>query len=191
MEFLKYGLGIDMAMEKFDACISIIDKLQHVMIRSQCSFNNNKKGFEAFILWVTKNTELAIPAVYLMEATGIYYEQLAWFLHNKNRSVSVVLPNKAKKYKDALGLKSKNDRIDAKGLAQMACEQNNTTWKPLTSNIYLLRLITRQIQNVSEQSTALKNQLHAMEYGMYRDKAIEKMYAGNLIFCKKIKKAFS
>ena len=189
MEFLKYGLGIDMAMKKFDACISIIDKQQHVMIRAQCSFNNNKKGFETFILWVTKNTKLAIPAVYLMEATGIYYEQLAWFLHNKNCSVSVVLPNKAKKYKEALGLKSKNDRIDAKGLAQMACEQNNTTWKPLTGNIYLLRLITRQIQSVSGQATVLKNQLHALQHGMYRDKAIEKMYARQLDILQKNKKS--
>ncbi len=189
MEFLKYGLGIDMAMEKFDACISIIDQQQHVMIRAQCSFNNNKKGFEAFLLWVAKNTKLALPAVYLMEATGIYYEQLAWFLHNKNCSVSVVLPNKAKKYKEALGLKSKNDRIDAKGLAQMACEQNNTIWKPLTNNIYLLRLITRQVQSVAEQSTVLKNQLHALQYGMYRDKAIEKMYARQLDLLQKNKKS--
>ena len=189
MEFLKYGLGIDMAMEKFDACISIINKLQQVMIRAQCSFTNNKKGFETFIVWVTKNTKLAIPAVYLMEATGIYYEQLAWFLHNKNCSVSVVLPNKAKKYKEALGLKSKNDRIDAKGLAQMACEQNNTTWKPLSSNIYFLRLVTRQIQSIAEQSTVLKNQLHSLQYGMYRDKAIEKMYTRQLDLLQKNKKS--
>lgn len=188
MEFLKYGLGIDMAMEKFDVCISIIDKQQHVMIRAQCSFINNKKGFESFIVWVSKNTKLAVPVVYLIEATGIYYEQLAWFLHNKNCSVSVVLPNKAKKYKEALGLKSKNDRIDAKGLAQMACEQNNTIWKPLTSNIYVLRLITRQIQSVAEQSTVLKNQLHALQYGMYRDRAIEKMYEKRLDLLQKNKK---
>ena len=188
MEFLKYGLGIDMAMEKFDVCISVIDKLQHVAIRAQCSFNNNKKGFESFIVWVSKNTKLAVPVVYLMEATGIYYEQLAWFLHNKNCSVSVVLANKAKKYKEALGLKSKNDRIDAKGLAQMACEQNNTIWKPLTSNIYLLRLITRQIQSVAEQSTVLKNQLHALQYGMYRDRTIEKMYEKQLDLLQKNKK---
>ncbi len=188
MEFLKYGLGIDMAMEKFDACISIIDKLQQVTIRAQCSFNNNKKGFEAFILWVTKNTRIPLPTVYLMEATGIYYEQLAWFLHDKKCNVSVVLPNKAKKYKEALGLKSKNDRIDAKGLAQMACEQNNTTWKPLSSNIYLLRLITRQIQSIAEQSTVLKNQLHALQYGMYRDKAIETMYTRQLNLLQKNKK---
>ncbi len=187
MNFLKYGLGIDMAKEKFDACISIIDQLQHVMIRAQCSFSNNKKGFEAFSLWTTKNTRLAIPVVYLMEATGVYYEQLAWFLHDKNCSVSVIVPNKAKKYKEALGLKSKNDRIDAKGLAQMACEQNNTTWKPLSTNIYLLRLVTRQIQSLSQQATVLKNQLHALQYGMYRDKAIEKMYAKQLILLEKNK----
>lgn len=189
MEFLKYGLGIDMAMEKFDVCISVIDKLQQVAIRAQCSFNNNKKGFEDFILWVTKNTRLTIPAVYIMEATGIYYEQLAWFLHDKKCSVSVVLPNKAKKYKEALGLKSKNDRIDAKGLAQMACEQNHTAWKPVSSNIYLLRLITRQIQSVAEQATVLKNQLHALQYGMYRDKAIEKMYTRQVDLLQKNKKS--
>lgn len=189
MEFLKYGLGIDMAMEKFDACISIIDKQQRVTIRAQCHFNNNKKGFETFLSWVTKNTKFDIPAAYLMEATGIYYEQLAWFLHHKKCSVSVVLPNKAKKYKESLGLKSKNDRIDAKGLAQMACEQNNTTWKPLTNNLYVLRLITRQIQSIAEQSTVLKNQLHALQYGMHRDRAIEKMYDRQIDLLQKNKKS--
>jgi transposase len=189
MDFLKYGLGIDMAKEKFDVCISIIDKQQQVMIISQCSFSNNKKGFEAFTLWATKNTKLPIVVVHLMEATGIYYEQLAWFLHLKNRSVSVVLPNKAKKYKEALGLKSKNDRIDAKGLAQMACEQNSTIWKPLTQGLYTLRLITRQIQSISEQATVLKNQLHSLEYSMYKDKAIEKIYAGQLDLLQKNKKS--
>jgi transposase len=189
MDFLKYGLGIDMAKEKFDVCISIIDKQQQVTIISQCSFSNNKKGFEAFTLWATKNTKLPIVVVHLMEATGIYYEQLAWFLHLKNRSVSVVLPNKAKKYKEALGLKSKNDRIDAKGLAQMACEQNSTIWKPLSQGLYTLRLITRQIQSISEHATVLKNQLHSLEYSMYKDKAIEKIYAGQLDLLQKNKKS--
>ncbi len=124
-----------------------------------------------------------------MEATGIYYEQLAWFLHKQGSTVSVVLPNKAKKYKEALGLKSKTDRIDAKGLAQMACEQNNAIWKPLSDSLYLLRLITRQIQSTAEQSTVLKNQLHALRYGMYRDKDIEKMYDWQIAILQKSKKS--
>jgi len=100
MKFLKHGLGIDMAMEKFDACLSIIDEQQRVTVISQRSFKNNKKGFEIFLAWVLKKTkQFALPAVYLMEATGIYYEQLAWFLHRQQCTVSVMLPNKAKSIK--------------------------------------------------------------------------------------------
>jgi len=71
----------------------------------------------------------------------------------------------------------------------MACEQNNTIWKPLSDSLYLLRLITRQIQSIAEQSTVLKNQLHALHYGMYRDKDIEKMYARQIGLLQKNKKA--
>ena len=129
----------------------------------------------------------SLPCDYLMEATGIYYEQLAWYLHSKKCELSVVLPNKAKKYKESLGLKSKTDRIDARSLAQMACEQQCTKWQPLSDNIYMLRLVTRQIQNLSEQSIALSNQLHALQHGMFRDKEIEKMLQKQLMLLKKNK----
>jgi transposase len=130
---------------------------------------------------------LPLPAVYLMEATGVYYEQLAWYLHSQKCSLSVVLPNKAKKYKESLGLKSKTDRIDAKGLSQMACEQQCTPWQPLSDNIYTLRLVTRQIQTLNEQSTVLSSQLHALQHGMFRDKDIEKMIQKQLALLEKNK----
>ncbi len=58
MEFLKYGLGIDMAMEKFDACISIIDKLQHVTIRAQCSLIMTKKDLNLLLYGLIKTRSL-------------------------------------------------------------------------------------------------------------------------------------
>lgn len=71
MDFLKYGIGIDMAMETFDACVSVIDIKQCVIIKSRCSFSNDKKGSDLFYVWVCKNTKLPLPCVYLMEATGM------------------------------------------------------------------------------------------------------------------------
>jgi transposase len=187
MDSLKYGIGLDMAMENFDVCLSVIDFKQQVIIKSRCNFSNDKRGFDSFYAWSNKNMRIPLPAVYLMEATGVYYEQLAWYLHSKKCDLSVVLPNKAKKYKESLGLKSKTDRIDARGLAQMACEQQCIKWQPLSDNIYMLRLVTRQIQSLSEQSTALYNQLHALQHGMFRDKAIEKMLQKQLAVLKKNK----
>jgi transposase len=189
MDSLKYGVGIDIGMDHFDACISIINVQQQVDVKASKRFSNTEKGFSQLYEWANKNCPLHLPVVFLMEATGIYYEQLAWYLHYKDCKLTVVLPNKAKKYKEALGLKSKNDRIDATGLAQMACEQRHTPWKPLSKQIYRLRMLTRQIQAISEQLTVMENQLHALQKGMFRDKEIEKMYGATISLLQNNKKA--
>lgn len=42
-----------------------------------------------------------------MEATGIYYEHCALYLYKAGYQVSIILPNKAKKYIAALNIKLK------------------------------------------------------------------------------------
>lgn len=180
MKNLKYGIGIDISSEKFAVCISVIDCEQRVGIIARQSFSNNVEGFAGLMKWTEKHCSEQLPTVYVMEATGIYYEQLAWALYQKNNTVAIVLPNKAKKYKEALGLKSKTDPIDARALAQMACEQHLRVWKPASKNIYQLRLLTRQVDRINVHITQFKAQLHAISRGMYRDKVIEKMLAKNI-----------
>jgi hypothetical protein len=48
MQLLKYGIGIDMSMQKFDVCISVIDAEQRVLIKATHSFENTPKGFIIF-----------------------------------------------------------------------------------------------------------------------------------------------
>ena len=187
MKNLKYGIGIDVSMQKFDVCLSVINEEQRVSILSTHSFDNSATGFKSFLQWVEKHCKEPLASVFLMEATGVYYEQLAWLLYQKDKNVIIVLPNKARKYKESLGLKSKTDSIDAKGLAQMACEQYLKSWKPVSKNIYQLRLITRQIERVSQHITQFKAQLHALVLGMFRDKVIEKMVEKNIELLEKQK----
>lgn len=187
MNDLKFGVGIDMAMKKFDACISLISDDQKVRIIASGKFNNNKEGFNTFEKWVKKHRKVDLPVIYLMEATGIYHENLAWYLFNNNFYVSIVLPNKAKKYKESLGLKSKNDKIDAKGLSRMACEQFFKKWGPISHELYILRMITRQIERLSDQMTVCYNQLHALKFAMYRDKDVEKLLQKQFNLFKKSK----
>jgi transposase len=165
---LKYSVGLDVSSKKIDVCISIIDALQKVTAKSSTQISNTKKGFEALELWISKHKKENIPLVTCMEATGIYHENCACFLYEKGFNVSIILPNKAKKYLDALGLKSKNDSIDAKGLAQMGAEQCLELWQPMGTFFYELRLLTRQHQNITELKTVLKNQLDALSYAMHQ-----------------------
>jgi transposase len=161
IEYLKYSVASDISKDKFDACISIIDRLQFVKVIATRSFDNNPGGFNAFLEWQKLKCRLNLPVVFTMEATGIYYERLAWFLHRKALYVSVVLPNKAKKYMQGLGLKSKNDKIDAKGLAKMGAEQNLSCWLAPKESIMRLRDITRQRESFQEVRTQFNNQLQA------------------------------
>jgi transposase len=174
MQVIRYGIGLDMAMEKFDVCISTIDLQQRVVIKATHTFTNNTKGYHQLHTWVTRQCASGIPIMYLMEATGIYHEGLAWYLYQNQCALSVVLPNKAKKYKQALGLRSKTDGIDAKNLSRMICEQSLPGWQPMSKIFYLLRGLTRQIQSITNDITRLKNQLHAQQFAMFENRSVIK-----------------
>lgn len=164
---LKYSVGLDVSSKKINACISVIDEKQKVIAKSSTVISNTLKGFSSLEEWILKHKKETIPIVICMEATGIYHENCAYYLYGKAFDVSIILPNKAKKYLEAIGLKSKNDSIDAKGLSQMGAEQCLELWEPMGTFFYELRLLTRQHQNVTELKTVLKNQLDALSFAMH------------------------
>ncbi len=174
---LKYALGLDISSQKINGCLSVIDNEQRVKVKSSTVITNNLSGFKKLSDWINKHYKnLDVPLVINMEATGIYYEACALFLYENGYSVSVVLPNKANKYLAAIGLKSKNDSIDAKGLAQMAAEQSLKLWQPHGHFFYTLKMLTRHHQILQEQKTVAKNQLHAITHAMYKNKTVESQF---------------
>ena len=140
---LKYSVGLDVSSKKIDACMSIIDEKQRVVVKSSTQITNTRKGFENLAQWIIKHKKEDIPVVICMEATGIYHENCAYYLFENCFDTSIILPNKAKKYLEAIGLKSKNDSIDAKGLSRMGAEQFLERWQPMGTFFYELRLLTR------------------------------------------------
>lgn len=185
---LKYSVGLDVSSKKINACMSCIDEKQKVVVKSSTVISNNKKGFKTLEDWVLKHVRENIPVVVCMEATGIYHENCAYYLFEKGFSVSIILPNKAKKYLEAVGLKSKNDSIDAKGLSQMGAEQCLDTWQPMGTFFYELRLYTRQHQNVTELKTVLKNQFDALSFAMHQaDPVTNQLKETIILFDKQLK----
>lgn len=162
MRNLKYSIGIDVSMKDFACCLSVIDDQQDVKVKASHKFPNSSTGFASLLEWVKRHCKDRISIVFVMEATGVYHEQLAWFLYAKGHLVSIMLPNKAKKYLQASGSKSKNDQIDARGLAQIGAEKKLDVWTPPSENLYVLRAYTRQHQSLNELHTSVSNQLHSI-----------------------------
>ena len=171
---VKQSVGLDVSSLEFKAAFDVIDSQQRMKIKATHSFENGPEGFKELDRWVQKHADPATPITFTMEATGVYYENLAWHLHRKGYTVSVVLPNKARKYIQSLGIKSKNDKIDAKGLALMGAQQQLNPWNPISEQLMQLRHLTRHLESLQRLSTVFGNQLHALEHSRVKSKLVNK-----------------
>ena len=164
-QLIKYCVGIDVSKASLEVCFRSIDVQQHSVVKGSRSFSNQQKGFEALLSWITKlHKDASTPLVILMEATGVYHEGVAYFLAKQAYDVSIVVPNRAKKYMQSLGLKSKNDKIDASGLAQMGCEQKLPFWKMPSVETQQLRDLTRYLEFLNGQMTICRGRLESYEH---------------------------
>lgn len=161
MEVLRQNVGIDIAKDTFASAFTVLLKGQIIKHISTKEFQNNIKGFEGFFNWCKKLQVDNIEVNFTMEATGVYYENLAYYLFDKEVAIHVLLPNKVKKFAESLNIKSKTDKIDSKVLGQMGVERVLDQWV-LSSKIYRkLRTLSRERQQLITNRTVVKNQLHA------------------------------
>lgn len=178
MQLLRYCVGLDISKDSLQVCLSVIDSDGRVVVKGSTKVANKLAAFTQLEHWVSKHRKAdGLPLRYVMESTGVYHEAVAWHLYQKDQSVCIVLPNKAKHYLRSLGYKSKNDKIDAQGLARMGLEQQLMLWQPLSKNIYSLRLLTRQHQRFQEWKTQCRNQQHALAYSALGNDFITKQNA--------------
>ena len=118
-QLFKQSVGIDISKKKFTACVSKYYISDNQDLSEVVEFENQKTGYNQFVKWCRKNLDKDAPVCFLMEATGVYYEGLAYHLYKLKLPVCVILPNKAKYYAAYLCIKSKNDAMDARILATM------------------------------------------------------------------------
>jgi len=162
MNLLKQNVGVDISKDSFVATFAIMLQGQIIENKRTRNFRNTTKGIAEFIEWVNKLKNPALDLHVTMEATGVYYEELAYTLCElDNIIVHVLLPNIAKKYFESLNVKIKTDKVDSKILGQMGLERFLKPWV-LSSKIYRnLRTLSREKGQLVKESTMVKNQLHA------------------------------
>lgn len=163
-EVIKQGVGIDISKDDFQACFSILTENLDIKVRASRKFKNNQSGFVSFCDWFSSKQTAVLSIDFTMEATGVYYEGLAYYLYNKGFRVYVLLPNQVKKYGQSLGVKSKTDSLDAAVLARMGLERKLSPWKPFSANLQQLKQLCRERDRLTTERTALKNHLHSYSH---------------------------
>lgn len=159
----KQCVGIDISQETFTACICTSADNGNLAFSDVKSFKNEKKGYNQLLRWVRKFYCKEVELVFLMEATGVYYENLAYHLNDLELCIHVVLPNTSKHYFSSLNVKSKTDEGDARILSRFGVERKHIQWSAPPKVLSELRNLTRYYVQLQEQKTAISNIKHSKE----------------------------
>jgi transposase len=182
MEEKLLSVGIDISMDNFHCCAKLRDEKGRIKIVGTRSFSNNGEGFKELDQWTLKRIKEDFELKFIMEATGSYFEDLAYFLYEKNHWVSVVLPNKIKHFAKSLNVKTKTDKKDSELIAQVGIERSLEQWKPMSPQYRKLRDLTRELQSVKKEKTRALNQLHAMEHSHDKLETVIKIKEEQILF---------
>jgi transposase len=98
-----------------------------------------------------------------MEATGVYHQKFAYYLNDRGYAVSIVLPNKISNYMRTLETKTITDKTCAEAITLFGLERNLEVWERPKPIYKLLLQLTRERDQIVEERSMVKNQLHAEE----------------------------
>lgn len=158
---VKQVCGIDVAQKELVVALGRLYDDLTPELYAHSSFSNNAKGFTALLGWVKRSVEPAIGLQYVMEATGVYHEAVAYFLARQQQQISIVLPNKISNYIRTLEVKTVTDKTSSEAITRFGLERKLGNWTPPGPVYKKLRQLTRERDQLVQTRTMIKNQLHA------------------------------
>lgn len=158
---VKQAAGIDVAQDELVVSLGRMNHDTGTDIFAFKTFTNNAKGFNDLVTWVNTMAVKEIKVRYVMEATGVYHEKLAYYLSDQGQEVSIVLPNKISNYFRTLDVKTITDKTASQAICRFGLERKLEVWQKPKKIFKDLKQLTRERDQLIADRTVLKNQLHA------------------------------
>ena len=145
-------LGIDLAKLSFDATLLLTTGEQHY-----ACFSTSAEGFTQLQAWLSEHNVTELHAC--MEATNIYWEALASWLHAHGYTVSVVNPARIKGFAQATMQRNKTDKLDSAVIAAFCAKHQPTAWEPASEEQRRLRALVRHRDDLLQTQLQQQNRL--------------------------------
>jgi transposase len=167
INIVKQVAGIDVAQNELVVSLGSMDSSIESDIYAYKTFANKPSGFAALLIWVSKHSNADVPVRFVMEATGVYHEKLAYYLTSQGKQVSVVLPNKISNYVKTLEIKTITDKTASQAICQFGLGRKLEIWQKPKKVFRDLKQLTRERDQLVAERTIAKNQLHAEQAGAF------------------------
>jgi len=130
-------LGIDIAKRTFDAVLLQDGRTRHRQ------FTNTVAGFLQLEAWLRDHATAPLHAG--LEATGIYGDALALFLHQRGAPVSVINPARTHAFAKSELARTKTDKADAALIARFIAANRPPVWTPPPPEQRQLQALVRRL----------------------------------------------
>jgi transposase len=148
-------VGIDVSKKKIDVEVLLNGKAKSKVL------GNSPGAHQQLIDWLSKFKAPLAEMHVCMEATGVYYEQLAFALHAAGLKVSVVNPACIKGFAQTENLRNKTDAVDAGLIARYCARMTPGLWVPPPLEQRQLRAWSVRLQAMKDMRQQEENRVEA------------------------------
>jgi len=160
-KIIKQVVGIDCSKDTLDCCYGFLNGELEQQIHSAVRFENDASGIKKLIVWAAKHKDDTTELLFVVEATGVYHELLAYTLADAALKIAIVLPNRISSFFRTTRIKTITDAQSARMIAMFGLEKKLEVWvKPLPL-FRTMKQLSRERNQLIDQRTVAKNQLHA------------------------------
>lgn len=160
---MKAIIGIDVRKQKLD-CLWLRD-IDTRKVKAKVH-PNTPAGHRQLLTWSAKQTGQSVSdCLFVMEATGIYHERLAYALHEAGAQVAVLNPAQVRDYAKGIAVRTKNDKKDAMVLALYGAKEPVRRWQPEPEPVRRLKGLLARLEALEADSLREHNRLEKARIG--------------------------
>lgn len=158
---MTHVVGIDVSKAKLD-CLWLRDT-GTLKVKTKVVANDGK-GHRMLQQWLTKTLKSDPQQILVvMEATGVYHEQVAQALFEEGFQVAVANPAHIKSYAQSLGNTHKTDKQDSLIIARFGAERRPALWQPEAPEIRELKALIARLEALEIDYQREANRLEKAE----------------------------
>lgn len=182
MERPKFYVGIDISSDTYAVSVGVEP---WKVVGKTAEFANNPNGYSALLAWLEQRGVQASKAIVCMEATGVYGEELAYYLVVNQFRVAIEPPLKVKRAFLPYG--HKNDRVDSQQIAEYSCRfyDELRIWQPRKDILEQIQVLLTTREQFVRQKTAHQNALTALKRKVVTTPLAETLHEQNIQRIKK------
>ena len=177
---LKQSLGIDVSKERLSLSLGSLSSNLKKEFQAYEDVINAPKGFKKIHGWLQKQKQRNVELTIVMEATGVYHQGIAYYLHGNGYKVSVMQSGRVKRYAQSLDQRSKTDALDSKMLSMLGLERSLRQWQPPSEELQQLKALSRERSSLIKSRSTENNRYEAMCASSHPNAAYIKRYKKRL-----------